>query len=137
MAIKLITGGCHCGAVRYEAAEPPSTVSHCHCVDCRRSSGAPFVTWATFPRNAVHFRGNEPRQFLREGRLRGFCAQCGTSVTFLVGADAGAIDVTVGSFDEPETVLPTCHSWVEDRLSWTPLADELPAYAQALPEGVP
>src|SRR5881396_1158763 len=44
-----ITGGCFCGAVRYRVSATTRDVSHCHCSICRRTTGAPFVTWATFP----------------------------------------------------------------------------------------
>src|SRR5262249_53077551 len=46
------TGGCFCGAVRYEARGRPREVSHCHCPSCRRCAGAPVVTWATWRRDA-------------------------------------------------------------------------------------
>jgi hypothetical protein len=134
VSAKLITGGCCCGAVRYEGIELPYNVTHCHCIDCRRSSGAAFVTWASFSRNRFRFSQGQPQQFCWEGRLRGFCARCGTSLTFLARAEADEIDVTVSSFDQPEAVLPVGHTWVEDRLAWIHLADGLPTYAQGLPE---
>ena len=125
-----IRGGCLCGAVRFEAAGEPYDVTHCHCVDCRRSSGAPFVTWASFRRSEFRFAGEEARGFLWAGGWRSFCPRCGTLLTFLAGPEAGEIDVTVGSFDHPEAVTPEDHTWVEDRLPWIPLADGLPAYEQ-------
>ena len=54
-------GGCLCGAVRYEATGRPYNVSHCHCIDCRRASGAPFVTWASFRRSEFRFTKGQPR----------------------------------------------------------------------------
>ena len=134
MSATLITGGCYCGAVRYEATALPFEVTHCHCLDCRRSSGAAMVTWASFARDRFRFSHGRPQEFIRDGRRRGFCARCGTCLTFLLSAEADGIDVTVSSFDRPEAVWPTAHTWVEDRLPWVRLADGLPTHAQGLPE---
>lgn len=130
MNLTVIRGGCLCGSVRYEAAGQPFNITHCHCLDCRRSSGAPFVTWASFHRNAFRFSTGKPRQLQWAGRLRSFCPDCGTPLTFMAQPDAGEVDVTVCSFDQPATVTPTDHTWVEDRLPWIQLADNLPIYGQ-------
>lgn len=128
-----IPGGCLCGAVRYEATGEPYDVSHCHCVDCRRSSGAAFVTWASFRRPEFRFSRGEPRIVHWAGRLRSFCPTCGTPLTFMASPQAEEVDVTVCSFDHPEKVSPGGHTWVEDRLPWVQLADDLPTYGQAGP----
>jgi hypothetical protein len=51
-------------------------------------------------------------------------------LTFLAGPEADEVDVTVCSFDHPEAVMPGDHTWVEDRLPWIRLADQLPTYGQ-------
>ena len=124
----VISGGCLCGAVRYEASGTPYNVTHCHCSDCRRSSGAPFVTWASFRRDEFRFTTEEPRLIEWAGRLRAFCPHCGTQLTFVSGMGADEVDVTVSSFDDPEVVEPRDHTWTEDRLPWIQLADGLPVY---------
>ncbi len=131
----VISGGCLCGAVRYEGRGEPYNVTHCHCADCRRSSGAAFVTWASFARPEFRFVRGEPRVIAWAGRLRSFCAHCGTSLTFMSGAEADEIDVTVASFDEPEHVSPADHTWVCDRLAWIDAWPSLPMYEQQRPAG--
>ncbi|MGI9115923.1 MAG: GFA family protein [Chthoniobacterales bacterium] len=130
MNIDVISGGCLCGAVRYEGRGAPYNVTHCHCADCRKSAGAPFVTWASFPREDFRFIRGEPRTVSWAGRLRSFCSDCGTSLTFLSGSDATEIDVTVASFDEAERVSPADHTWVCDQLSWIDAIDSLPKHHQ-------
>jgi hypothetical protein len=93
-----------------------------------------MVTWASFARDRFRFTHGQPQEFVRDGRRRGFCARCGTSLTFLLNAEADQIDVTVSSFDRPEAVWPTAHTWVEDRLPWIRLADGLPAHARGSPK---
>lgn len=125
---EVIRGGCLCGAVRYEGRGEPYNVTHCHCVDCRKSAGAVFVTWASFPKQDFRFVQGEPRVIAWAGRLRSFCADCGTSLTFMAGPEADEVDVTVASFDEPELVIPKDHTWVCDRLSWVESIGSLPAH---------
>ena len=126
----IINGGCLCGAVRYQATETPYNVTHCHCLDCRRSSGAPFVTWASFRRDKFRFVHGEPKQIPWAGRLRAFCPDCGTPLMFLSDASAEEVDVTVSSFDDPSLASPQDHVWVEDRLPWVHLSDGLSQYRQ-------
>jgi hypothetical protein len=128
MKSEVIRGGCLCGSIRYEASGLPYNVTHCHCTDCRRSSGAPFVTWASFRRTEFCFTAGEARELSWAGRLRAFCPRCGTPLTFLAGPSADEIDVTVCSFDQPEIVTPEDHTWIEDRLPWIRLADPLPTF---------
>jgi hypothetical protein len=126
----IICGGCLCGSVRYEATGEPYNISHCHCLDCRRSSAAPLVTWASFLRSGFRFVAGEARELKWADRLRAFCPHCGTPLTFMTGSDANEVDVTVCSFDDPAMVTPSDHIWVEDRLPWIRLADNLPTYEQ-------
>jgi hypothetical protein len=128
MTPKVIRGGCLCGTVRYEATGQPYNVTHCHCIDCRRSSGAAFVTWVSFKRREFRFTHGEPRLIAWSNRLRSFCPACGTSLTFMTSNEADEVDVTVCTFDHPEEIAPADHTWVEDRLPWIHLADRLPTY---------
>jgi hypothetical protein len=121
-------GGCLCGAVRYQGTGQPYDITHCHCSDCRRSTGAPFVTWASFRRSEFRFTAGEPRSLAWAERVRSFCSQCGTALTFLAGPDADEVGVTVASFDHPETVTPADHTWTADRLSWIHLQGDLPEF---------
>ncbi len=130
-----ITGGCLCGRVRYESSGAPYNVTHCHCLDCRRSSGAAFVTWASFRRDEFRIVQGAAREMTWEGRIRGFCADCGTPLIFLADAASDEIDVTVCSLDRPEALAPSDHIWVEDRLPWIRLNDGLPIHKQKRDSG--
>jgi hypothetical protein len=121
-------GGCLCGAVRYEATGIPYDITHCHCEDCRRSSGAAFVTWACFRRENFRFTSEKPRELNWAGRVRSFCPHCGTPLTFHAAPDADEVGVTVGSFDHPASVTPADHTWTEDQLPWIHLPDGLPRF---------
>jgi hypothetical protein len=89
------------------------------------------VTWASFRRTGFRFTAGQPRELRWAERLRSFCPHCGTPLTFMTGADAEEVDVAVCSFDQPAAVTPADHTWVEDRLPWIRLADNLPMYTRA------
>jgi hypothetical protein len=127
---EVIRGGCLCGAVQYEGIGEPYNVTHRHCEDCRKSVGAPFVTWASFRRDNFQFTKGKPREIAWAGRIRSFCGTCGSALTFTSRPDADEIDVTVATFDQPEIVSPGDHIWTEDQMSWIKLADNLPQHAQ-------
>lgn len=122
------TGGCLCGAVRYRLTAEPKYVTHCHCADCRRSTGAPFVTWASVSQAHLVWEQGEPRTIQWAERLRTFCPHCGTALTFAYLAKERWLDVTVASLDAPELLHPQYHVWVEDKLPWVQLGDRLPQY---------
>lgn len=123
-------GGCLCGAVRYRASGRPLWVAHCHCRSCRRASGAAFVTWAGFAQAAFAVTAGEPAQFASSpGVARGFCAACGSPLTYQAERFAGEVHVTVGTLDVPEAFPPEVHVWCAHALPWVRLDDGLPRHA--------
>jgi hypothetical protein len=127
-------GGCQCGALRYRAVGEPVLAAVCHCVTCRRASAAPVSAWAMFPQPQVTFTQGEPTTYASsaEGR-RGFCNRCGTQVCFTASFLPGLIDLTICSFDSPETLPPTMHYWDSKRLPWVHFADDLQRYPEFPP----
>lgn len=128
--LKTIRGGCLCGAIRYQGIGEPYNVTHCHCEDCRKSAGGPFVTWASFGRDNFQFTKGKPFEITWAGRIRSFCRKCGSALTFMSRPDADEIDVTVATFDQAEIATPADHIWTEDRMPWIKLADNLPQHAR-------
>lgn len=129
-----LAGGCFCGAVRYRVNAAPSDVAHCHCGMCRRTSGAPFVSWLTVPRSAFTLSAGAPAELRSSGpALRRFCAACGTALTFQREDAPSWIDVTVGSLDDPAAVTPRRHIWTDSQLSWLHIEDDLPRHPRSGP----
>ena len=77
--LKRYTGGCLCGALRYEAVGEPLGSGHCYCADCRKASGSGFVPFMGFTASAVRFSG-EAREF-RWKAARG-ARRCAIAVPF-------------------------------------------------------
>jgi hypothetical protein len=119
-----ITGGCYCGAVRFEVTQAPVSRTNCHCTNCRKAIGAQAVAWITV--NRVSFRlttGNPRRYHTNTGAWRTFCESCGTSLTYENDARPEQVDITTGSLDHPEDFPPTKDFFPEEKLPWAPLID--------------
>lgn len=127
-------GSCLCGAVRYQAAGAPERVNNCHCVQCRKASGAAMLTLATFPANRVTIAG-EPAFFRSsEAAERGFCPACGSTLFWRrIGSDL--IDVSVGTLDDPDALPPVEHLFVKSRVAWFETTDDLPRHHDWRPDG--
>ena len=132
------TGGCLCGAVRYEVSGDPSYVGHCHCDRCRRFSGAAFITGAMFPSDCVAWIKDKPTLYLSSpGVDRGFCSNCGSSLTF---QRPGRIFLLIGSLDRPQDIdmraprmFESNHVFVAEQIPWVHIEDGLPRYEQFPP----
>ena len=121
-----LTGGCLCGAVRYEADGEPYHSGYCHCVTCRRASGAPVVAWFSVKLAAFRLLQGETRTFesSEHGRRR-FCVGCGTQLFFDDDDFPDEIDITNASLDEPERVPPGFHLYDKSRIAWVRFGDGL------------
>jgi len=125
-----IEGGCLCGGVRYRLHEAPRQLCDCHCIDCRRASAAPFVTWGEIRRDCVEIISGTLREVKHAGRLRTFAACCGTPLFFADHAGTEWMDVTISSLDQPEGYAPEVAIWTEDRLPWVLLDPLRPSHRQ-------
>lgn len=128
-------GGCLCGAVRFRARGPSLEVNHCHCRMCQRATGQPSVAWAAFTADAIELlSGGELRRYASSSwASRGFCAVCGSPLTFHYVEDGRPmVDVTVASFDDPAAFAPTKHLWSESAVPWLAGMDtHLPRFARS------
>lgn len=120
-------GGCLCGQVRYELTERPYRIADCHCVDCRRSSGAPYVTWGIVHREHYKLLQGEVRRVAHADRLRRFAACCGTPLLFEDFENCPEVDVPLATLDDPSGFRPERAIWTEDKLPWITLDPHLRA----------
>jgi hypothetical protein len=119
---ELITGGCECGALRYECAAVPLMAAHCHCRSCRKSGGTGHGSHLMVPRAAVTISG-EARFYERPADSgskvrRAFCPTCGSPV---YGETSGFPDVLVlraGSLDDPEQFRPGARVYAAQAPAW-------------------
>jgi hypothetical protein len=115
----VLAGSCLCGAVRIELSGEPYRVGICHCLDCRKKTGAIFATWAIYPADRVEVTGETASHELRNDYVRHVCRACASP---LYEAEAGSdeAEVFVGVLDEPSRLPPTYETWTVRREDWLP-----------------
>jgi hypothetical protein len=126
------TGGCLCGALRYEAEGEPSYMGHCYCADCRRASGSGFVPFMAFRSSAVRF-SSQTRTFTSKAArggdaVRNYCPVCGSLVFGgLVGID-DSFTIYAGSLDDPSIFHPTIAIFTQGRPDWAVIPPGLTSF---------
>jgi hypothetical protein len=125
-------GGCLCGAVRYLLTAAPNYVYFCHCRDCQRESGSPFVTDMNIDRAALQIAG-PLRRYARTGDSgksihRNFCTICGTTLLTEFDVDPAHVSIKACSLDDPSWLKPDRHLFTSRALSWLNLDDGLMQY---------
>lgn len=118
---KVYSGGCLCGAIRFEATGPAERPHSCSCSICRRHTGAPTAVWVEFPSERVRWAGpgGVPALYRSsEVSSRAFCPACGSSIGAI--DDAPVVALLVGAFDRPNAkeLAPSSHSFNGDRPRW-------------------
>jgi hypothetical protein len=119
--MKVLEGGCLCGAIRFRATGEPGFPHTCSCGMCRRHTGALTAAWVEFPGDAVDWTGpgGAPAVWRSSDRSsRAFCPACGSSL----GAvdDAPVVALLTGAFDKPHlaALKPESHSYRSARPKW-------------------
>ena len=127
-----LSGGCHCGAVRYEIDGATVAQAICHCSDCRRNAGAPFVAWGMLPEAAVRVTlgaGQLTTYRSSEHAVRQFCKVCGAGLFYRNAVNLpGLIDVQTATLDDPEALAPTVQVQAAEKLVWVDRLGEMPAF---------
>ncbi len=135
---KSYTGGCACGALRYEIPGEPVFSNHCQCRDCQRDSGTGHGSYLTFMRDGVKVTGAAATWDMVADsgnvKTRGFCPKCGTSVFLNFAAAPGIFTVNAASLDEPERFKPQVVTYAARGLAWDNLDPALTKF-EKMPTG--
>lgn len=126
----MLTGGCQCGAVRYEVDGEAAHHALCHCKDCRASSGAPATAWMAFPAGNFRVTKGEAVAFNSSGAsIRHFCGTCGTGLYFINEEMLpGIVDIQSATLDDAQAHPPAAHIQTAERLSYMASLDALPEF---------
>lgn len=112
-------GGCNCGRVRIEVRGEPTRVGLCHCLTCRKETGAPFMAFADWPRSQVAVAG-ETANWTSTTDRRHFCPFCGSTLFATDAAETDdEVEIRLGTLDEtPSGLTPGYELWVDRREHW-------------------
>ena len=131
MASSELGGSCPCGAVRF-AITAVFDARYCHCLDCRRATGAPVSATAVV--KPAHFRivaGALDEERAPNG-IRHRCRTCRNEVCYSFETSIGGFfSVPIGFLDDPDACPPRYHQFFSRRLRWFHVHDDLPKYADA------
>jgi len=126
------TGGCLCGAVRYESSADATFSIHCHCVDCRKSSGTGHGSHLVAPIDAVTVTGklNRFEKPADSGNMvtRCFCPTCGSPIYATSAGMPQLIAICAASLDDPEVFQPQIIVYDSRRPTWDATAVDLPRF---------
>lgn len=118
-----MTGGCACGAIRYECTAKPGFAWNCHCRDCQRASGGGYCPVMYVPRSAMKVTG-EPKYYrviAESGRWvdRGLCPSCGSNLFILAELAPDLHGIWAGSLDDPSNFKPQVNVWTRSSPWWS------------------
>jgi hypothetical protein len=132
---KRYTGGCLCGALRYEAEGEPQYAGHCYCADCRKASGSGFIPFMGYRSGAVRFSGQTRIYKSRAARgtdaVRNFCLVCGSLVFGGEVGESEQFTVYAGSMDDPSAFRPTIAIFTRNRPIWAVIPPDLTIFEGA------
>jgi hypothetical protein len=132
-----LTGGCGCGAVRFEVSEPPVGAMYCHCTRCQTRTGTAAAASARVRPGSVRIVAGEDR--IRrwtpgEGLAKAFCADCGSALFAEHPADGQVAVVRMGAFDGDPGVRPSARQFTAYAAPWEPIPDDgLPRHPERAP----
>jgi len=134
------TGGCMCGAIRYECTVEPIAMGKCHCRDCQRATGSAFAPALIVPRSALTITG-EVKYYEGIGDSgsivgRGFCPTCGSRLFGKPVTRPDLISIMAGSLDDPSWFVPAMDIYTTSAQQWDVMNPDLPKFPQ-MPPSVP
>ncbi|NTJ42004.1 GFA family protein [Agrobacterium larrymoorei] len=121
----IYTGGCQCGAMRFRVEGTLKDSSICHCRMCQKAFGAYYAPLVSVRGQMFEWTRGEPKRFQSSNHVkRGFCAECGTPLTYEA---PDGIAVAAGAFDDPSAIPPVIQWGVENKIGFVDSLHRLPA----------
>lgn len=119
-----ISGGCHCGAITYEAEIDANSVAICHCTDCQTLSGSAFRVVVPAKREGFKLLSGEPKIYVKTGesgrkRVQSFCSNCGTPIYSSAVTDPQIFSIRMGTARQRAELPPKVQIWCRSALGWS------------------
>jgi hypothetical protein len=138
MSDKTLTGGCLCGALRYEARGEPIYAGHCYCEDCRKASGSGFIPFMGYPAASFSVTGPTSqvttKAFNGGDAVRNFCPRCGSLVFGGIVGEHESHTIYAGSLDDPAAFQPKMALFNSRRPAWATLPPDVTVF-ETMPTG--
>lgn len=128
------SGGCLCGAVRYEINGPLFKAGNCHCLGCQKLSGSGHAFHALFPEEAFTVTGKTQgyKWTADSGNTNTteFCPVCGSPLFARNSGFPGMVTLRVASLDDPAQIMPQMAVYLKRRQPWDVLDRSLPTFME-------
>jgi hypothetical protein len=125
----LYTGGCLCGALRYEARGEPLYMGLCYCADCRKASGSGFIPYVAFAARDLTFSSTTTTFVCASARgteaVRNSCPTCASLVFGGPVGQAESHTIYAGSLDDPSAFRPSMAIFTRGRPDWAVVPEGL------------
>lgn len=130
---KVVTGGCLCGAVRYDVAPKEDSAYYCHCRDCQIGSSSAFTVAVYSDETDFRLTAGELATYSKtadSGRIlnRLFCGKCGTPLAWTGEGFPRVVLVSLSSLDDPEAFQPVHEGWTDRAVSWARIHDSVKSF---------
>lgn len=127
-----ISGGCHCGAIRYEAEVDPDQVSICNCTDCQQLSGSAWRVNVPAPAATFKLLSGTPQAYIKTAdsgakRMQAFCSNCATQLWAQAPENTPTYNLRVGTIDQRGQLKPQRQIWRNSALEWAQDISGVPA----------
>jgi len=132
------SGGCQCGAVRFETTSTPFKVLACHCTTCKLRTGAAYGIGVYFEEDQIRFTGGELATYEFQSDTTGrwirteFCTGCGSAITWTTEMRPGIRAVAGGSYDDPHWYSIEAHIWTRSARADMCFPEGMPVHEKAL-----
>ena len=136
-----LSGGCLCGAVRYDCDGEPMMTALCHCDDCQRSTGSTFSILVAVNREELQLEGDTLATLITIGdeagerRERKFCSACGSPIVSIIAEAPEIAFIKAGTLDDRSWLEPEMEVWSDSAQPW--LANQDAAERGCFPRGIP
>jgi hypothetical protein len=131
------TGGCACGAIRYQISGEPIFSNDCQCRDCQRESGTGHGSHLTFARAGVTVTGEASHWDIVADsgnvKTRAFCPVCGSPVYMTFATMPDIFTIRAASLDDPGRYKPQVVSYAIRGHAWDCLDADLPKFERMPP----
>lgn len=133
------SGGCQCGAVRYQVTVEPLTLYRCHCTDCQKQSGSAFGLSMVVPIEGFVIVQGAPNSFQKIAESGNpstchYCPSCGTRLYHQRDANPGVCVVKPGTLDDTSWLAPIGNMWTRSAQPGSEIDPEMVNYEKN-PEG--
>lgn len=137
-----MTGGCSCGAVRYEITSFPLLLYTCNCTDCQTSSGSAFALNMPVATNGFRITRGEPKPWHHTSPsgvavISWFCGDCGGRIYGERSGRPESMNIRAGTLDDTEWLKPIGHFYTRSAQAWVQPADGAECYEIGPPSFLP